>query len=86
MYNFIKEYINKLTINDVNDFLNKQNIYLNNDELNIIYNHVINDWYNFIYINPIPILNNIKSNISIDNYNKIINLYNEYKNKFSIYL
>lgn len=86
MYNLLKEYINKLTINDVNNYLEKQDIYLNKEELSIIYNHVINDWYNFIYINPIPILNNIKSTISIDNYNKIIKLYDEYKDKYSIYL
>ena len=76
---FITEYIKKLTKEDILRYGIKQNIVLTKDELDIIYNYIKNR-YQDIFDNPIKVINEIKGNIRDNVYNKILELYNKYKN------
>lgn len=77
----ISKYINKLAKDDINKFALSQNIKLTNDELNIIYNHIKNDYQTFLTKDPNIILNQVKTEVRAEVYNKIIKLYNQYKDK-----
>ncbi len=77
----ISKYINKLAKDDINKFALSQNIKLTNDELNIIYNHIKNDYQTFLTKDPNIILNQVKAEVRAEVYNKIIELYNQYKDK-----
>lgn len=77
----ISKYINKLAKDDINKFALSQNIKLTNDELNIIYNHIKNDYQTFLTKDPNIILNKVKTEVRAEVYKKIIELYNQYKDK-----
>ena len=70
----ISKYINKLAKDDINKFALSQNIKLTNDELNIIYNHIKNDYQTFLTKDPNIILNQVKTEVRAEVYNKIIKL------------
>ena len=82
----IKNYINKLSKKELNDFAKKHGIELENDELELIENHIKNNWRTIIYGNPRPILDNLKQKLEQPKYQKIENLYIEFKNKYKNYL
>ena len=77
----IKKYINKLTLNDINNYAKQNNILLQNNEDKIIYDFIINNWKNIYYSKNINIFDNLKKQLSNNTYNKIIELYNIYKEK-----
>ena len=78
----IKNYINKLTINDVNSLAIKNDINLSNDELNFIYNIIKNNYNDLLYGDSTYIFNELKNNIAENNYYKIKELFNTYKQKY----
>ncbi len=82
MEQIIKNYIDKISINDINRFANKYDIILNNDELNLIYKYIKKDWKTIIYGNYNSILNDLKSKIDINKYNKIEKLFYKFKSKY----
>lgn len=82
----INDYIQKLTIKDINEYLIKQNINLDDKELAILYKHVKEDWYTFIYGNQNQILDDLKSNINPNSFYKLYNLYLEQMKKYKNYL
>lgn len=82
----IKNYISRLTSNDIDNFAKKHGIELNEKELNIVEQHIKNDWRTIIYGNPRPILDNLKNKLNNIQYKKIENLYVEFKNKYENYL
>ncbi len=86
MNSLIGQYVNKLTINNINDFALKNNINLNENELNILLNVAKNHYREVLNGNDLEVINYLKDNLSKDNYDKIISLYNEYKNKYQGYL
>ena len=63
----------------------KNNIILDKNELNIIYD-VVKNHHEKILNDDRDIFDYVKENISSDNYEKIIKLLNEYKEKFKGYL
>ena len=79
--NLIKLYINKIKKEDINTFLNSNNIIVSNKELDYLYNILKNNCQKVLNEDKI-IFNDIKNNINIENYNKLINLYNYYKEKY----
>lgn len=81
----IKQYIDKITINNINDFAKKNNCFLNENELNIIF-YIIKNKYNDILNGDESFITLLKTNLSQTNYNKIIKLYNEYKIKYQSFL
>ena len=82
MDKLIKEYVDKLTINDINKFAVSNNIFLDNDELNLIYKYIKNDWKAIINGNYKGILNDLKSKLNINKYNKIEQLFYKFKSKY----
>ena len=82
----IKNYINKLTKNDVISFSLKNNIYLSDSEVNVIYNHIKNNYEVLLYQNSDFIFNDLKNKLSITNYNLVYNLFITYKEKYKNYL
>lgn len=81
MKNIIINYINNMSLNDVNNFAIKNNIYLNNDELDFIYSYIKNNYLKVID-NPYELdISLYKNKFSEENYIKINNLINEYKKK-----
>ena len=85
MNSLIGQYVNKLTINNINDFALKNNINLNENELNILLNVAKNHYREVLNGNDLEVINYLKDNLSKDNYDKIISLYNKYKNKYQGY-
>ncbi len=77
----IKEYIDKIDLNDVLNFSNKNGITLSNDEASLIIRYIKNDWRTIIYGNPINILNDLKNRLG-NRYNKVEQLYVYFKNKY----
>ena len=75
----ISEYVKRLTKDDIDKFALKQGITLTNEELNVIYNYVKNDYKTFIYGNPRAILDEVKKQVKPLTYNKIENLYQQFK-------
>lgn len=86
MKQLIKNYINKLTINDTKALASKNNINLNDDELNFVHNQIKNNWYTLIYGDPTNLFNELKSKVSNTNYLKIKDLYTTYKQKYQSFL
>ena len=78
----IKEYINKLNINNIKKYAYNNNISLNDNETNYLYNFIKNNWRELYRKKDITILYELKNNINIDAYNHIITLFNKYKNKY----
>ena len=82
----IKNYISRLTTNDITEFSKKHGIELNEEEIKLIEQHIRKDWHTIIYGNPRPILDNLKQKLKQPQYQKIENLYIEFKNKYKNYL
>ena len=82
----IKNYISRLTINEIDEFAKKHGIELKENELILIKQIIQKDWRTIIYGNPKPILDNIKTKLSNLQYQKIENLYIEFKQKYENYL
>ena len=82
----IKNYISRLTLNDIDTFAKKNGIELNEKELKLIEEHVKNNWRTILYGNPRPILDDLKENLDHLQYQKIENLYVEFKHKYKNYL
>ena len=78
----ISEYVNRMQKQDVNNFAIKQGITLDNEELDIIYNYIKNNYKTLIYGNPKSnTRNEIKYQVKPLTYNKIENLYMQFKDK-----
>lgn len=82
----IENYVNKMTISDVNNFALSNNINLNNTELDIVYNTIKKNWYTLIYGDYTSIFNNIKDKFDTDTYKKIEELFFYFKNKYQKFL
>ena len=77
-YILLKEYINKLTIDKLKELTVKKNIYLNDNELDVLFYYIKEKYLDFIK-NPDIIINQLKDKITNDNYLKLLNIYNQYK-------
>ena len=77
----IINYIKRLSKQDIINFANKQNIIISKQEINTIYFYIKNKYNEFLNGNHEKILLEIKPQISYTTYNKILELYELYKNK-----
>ena len=82
----LKNYINNLKKEDINAFALNNNITLSNEELDIIYDTIKNDYSNLLYGNHDIVFEQLKTKVSTDNYDKIIDLFFEYKKKYAYFL
>jgi len=76
---FIYEYINKITKENIYNYGLNQGINLEKKDLDIIYYYVKNEYKRF-FNNPEDILLEVKDKLSNNTYNKILQLYDKYKN------
>ena len=76
---FISEYIKRITKDDINKFALNKGISLTKDELDIIYNCVKKEYKTVIHGNPKVILDELKTKVRPLTYNKIENLYEQFK-------
>ena len=82
----IKNYINNLKKEDISVFATNNSINLNDTELNTIYNTIKTNYESILYGNHDKVFNELKDKVSSDNYDKIINLFFEYKKKYTQFL
>ncbi len=82
-YKLIKSYIDKLSINDINNFLLKESISINSNDINIIYMYIKNN-FDEIIKDEEKVLNRIKNDVNKDTYDKVLYLYDKYKDKIII--
>ena len=77
----VRNYINTLTIKDLERFANDYHLNYSQDELLIIYNF-IKYYYNDLLEKNIKVFENIKNKINPNLYKKLLNLYIEYKKRY----
>ena len=74
----IYKYIERIKKEDIANYSLSQNINLTTNELDIIYDYIKNKT-NEILNNPLHLIDEIKDKVSINVYNKIVELYDKYK-------
>ena len=82
----ILNYVDKITKNDIINFGIKNGITLNSEQTEYIFYHVKNNWRTIVYGNPTDIFNELKTKFDTNTYQKIKQLYFEFKNKYQSYL
>lgn len=78
---FIKNYINDLTINDLRRVADKYELKYSEDELSTIYSF-IKDYYQDLLMKNDKVLVLLKDKINKDLYDKLIDLYVNIKDKY----
>ena len=77
----IQNYLNRLSLKDINDFANKNGIALLNGEDKTIYEFIMKYWKEVYKGDANKVFIELKKCISENTYNNIIKLYNQYKDK-----
>ena len=75
----LKNYISKLTKQDIINYLSKEWIPASNEEIDMIYNAIKNDYEEILETNFMNYISNYKLNFYPDLYRTIIEKYNQYK-------
>lgn len=78
----ISEYVNKMSLDDVNNFALKNGIILKDTEIKLIYDHIKNNWRTIVFGNPRGILDDLKEKLDSTSYQKIESLYVYFKNLY----
>lgn len=81
----ITEYVNRMTKEDINKYALKQGIILDNEELDLIYTYIKSNYKTILFGNPKDILEEIKGKVKPLTYNKIENLYIQFKDKIDTF-
>ena len=81
MFQLIKNYVSRMTKEDIVGFLSKNDIFLSDAELDFTYRFIKKN-YEALYANPNVDLSKYKQNYSEENFNKIMKLVSEYKAKY----
>lgn len=85
MKSLIKNYIDLLNSNKLKEFASKNNINLKDSEIQYLLNLVKHNFEDILK-DDTKYLNEVKNNINPNEYEKIINLYTHYKNRYKGYL
>ena len=86
MYNLIKAYMGRITIQDVNNFAVSKNIYLSGEELNFVYEFINKNWEQVIKNPKLLNLDRYKDRFSKENFEKIKKLFLEYSSRYSSFI
>ncbi len=78
----INEYVNRMSLEDVNNFALKNGIILKDNEIKLIYDHIKNNWRTIVFGNPRGILDDLKEKLDSTSYQKIESLYIYFKNRY----
>lgn len=81
MEQLIKEYIENIDEYTINKYAKINNINLNNEEIKTIYMYIKNYWQIFYKGDPTELFNELKEQLQEENYLKIKELYQKYKEK-----
>ena len=84
--NLIRNYVSKLTREQVTSFALMHNIVLSNEELEFTYNFIKNNYENILNNYESLNLEQYKHYYTVDNFEKIKILFYEYSNKFKPFL
>lgn len=79
MFTLIKNYVEKMTMDDVNNYALKNDIHLSQEELLFTYNFIKKN-YEILYSNPYIDLSKFKSKYSEENFIKISKLIEKARN------
>ena len=79
---FIKEYIKKLTVNDIKKFAKLKNINISDSEALILYTYAKNNYQDFLNGNDDLLIKEIKNKLNPDTFKEAYKLYLEYKIKY----
>ena len=71
-------YIDKIKKEDIVNFALKEGIMISDHETDLLYSYIKND-YERIISNPLEVINEIKKMINSNLYDKLLDLYDKYK-------
>ena len=77
----VSNYIKKLNKSDIINYCNINSIPLTDDEVDVIYYYIKNRYIDFLEGHSLELLEEIKYKVKSATYNKILELYNIYKDK-----
>ena len=86
MYNLIKAYMGRMTIQDINNFALSKNIHLSPEELNFVYDFIGKNWEQVIRNPKLLNLERYRDRFSEENFNKIKKLFLEYSSRYSSFI
>ncbi len=78
----IKEYIKKLTLDDIKIFANKKGLSITDNEALIIYTYAKNNYEEFLNGNDDKLIKELKDKLSSNTFKEAYKLYLEYKIKY----
>lgn len=81
MFQLVKNYVSKMTKEDVDKFARKHDIYLCEEEIDFLYRFVKKN-YEALYVNPYIDLSKYKNHFTDENYEKIMRVVTEYRAKY----
>lgn len=82
----IENYIKQIKKDDIYNFGILNNIRLSSDEVDILYHYLNNYWEELLYGNSRGVFLRLEKEFDKDKYLKIKNLFEEYFNKYQIFL
>ena len=82
----IQNYLKNLTKNDLTYYALKNNINLNDQELDYIFATIKNDYKILLSNDYETVFKDVKDHLSNDNYNKVYNLFINFRKKYQNYL
>ena len=86
MYNIIELYINKLRKEDVSNFAISKSVYLSNEELDFTYDFIKKNWKDIVKNPNLFDIDRYKNKYTLENFNKVKKVFQEYLQKFRSYL
>jgi hypothetical protein len=86
MFSLLQNYMDNISLEQVNNYALKNNIILSNEELDFTYKFVKKNWQTIFANHGNFDISRYKNYFSEENYNKIVKLYKESLQKYSNYL
>ncbi len=77
----IKEYVRKLTEEDIEKYALSKGIKINDEEIKVIFMYIKNYWKEFYKGDPKDLFLELEEKLNKETYNEIVKIYNKYKNK-----
>lgn len=84
MYEFlVKEYVNKLTEDDIKKYAKGYNIDINNEECKVLYLYAKNYWKEFYQNEPTELIEELKEKLRPETFNILYKFYKDAKSKIN---
>ncbi len=82
----IQNYVEKMTIKEINEFALQNGVSLSEKEASLILFYIQKDWRTIIHGNPRKIFDELEKELEPFTYQKMISLYYYFKEKYQNYL